>query len=227
MQRPGGFARNSHSTGSRIPNALLLSMPHSSRQGDWPVDGKLTLEIISSVASTVMSTVLAVVALVFSYRQNIGWEPVALVSKNGMGGVGQSDDQFLSLGIEFWNRRKYPLNLRALLVRTIGVELTDESFYGPSKDFVKGNLLIRKTETVVGPNESLRLEVELPFRNQSLDAMRAELIVELRYFDPQANKTRITTLKHKHFYPELGWKLTEEERDRVLSAYRATSSSQN
>lgn len=191
------------------------------------MDSKLTLEIISSVASTVMSTVLAVVALIFSYRQNIGWEPVALVSKNGMGCAVQSGDQFLSLGIEFWNRRKYPLSLRALIVRAIGVKLVDESFYGPFEDFVSGNILIRKTETVLGPNESLRFEVELPFRDQSLDAMRAELIVELLYFDPQANKTRTTTLKHKHSYPAMGWNLTEEERDKARAAYRAASSAQS
>src|SRR5687767_12504094 len=71
-----------------------------------------TLSAVSSIALTAMSTIVASVALVFSFRQNVGWKPVLLVTHSQMSGKGGEWKFNLTVQVEIWNRRKYPVVVR-------------------------------------------------------------------------------------------------------------------
>src|SRR5687768_10411421 len=89
------------------------------------------LEIVSSIASTIMSTVVAIVALVFTYRQNVGWPPVALVTGSAMQGTGGRWEFKFRLTVEFWNRQKYPVAMRIAVAEISGLELLRVDPSGP------------------------------------------------------------------------------------------------
>jgi hypothetical protein len=100
----------------------------------------LTLDTVSTIASTAMSTIVAVVALIFTYRQNVGWRPVALVTASSMSGTGGTWEFKLSLTVEFWNRRKYPVSIRSAKANISGVKLKNSSKTKmEDKQFVQNN----------------------------------------------------------------------------------------
>jgi hypothetical protein len=177
-----------------------------------PVDA---LEAISSVALTGMSTVVAGVALVFSYRQNVGWEPVLLVSASGLSGIGGQRRYKIILTLEFWNRRKYPVALRELIATVEGVTLLNQSARSESGPVVHSNRFFQHLTAVVAPHQHSEFTVEVEFEDQWLDTMRPLFKIEVGYFDAHRNKQRKAALEHKFFYPELGWKKSADERAKI------------
>lgn len=179
-----------------------------------------TLSAVSSVAMTAMSTVVAIVALVFSYRQNAGWKPIALIvgqSMRGVGGVGMLE---FEVDIEFWNRRKYPIVIRAISANVSGFVLKSSEPSADLEAFIRGNRLVQKVANAVNPNDQFRIQIPFGVERESLDAMRPLFDIEIMYFDPLVGKERIAKLSHKLFYPDLGWKLTAEERENARRRFR-------
>lgn len=79
----------------------------------------MTFETIASLASTITSAVLASVALLFSYRQNIGWPPIAFLTASGLkAGNGKKS---VTVTVELWNRRKYPVVVRQISMTAMGL----------------------------------------------------------------------------------------------------------
>lgn len=66
------------------------------------------LSDLASIATAIASVVIAAVALAFSYRQNRGWSPIAVLADATL-----SSTDF-SISVEFWNRRPYPITLRSI-----------------------------------------------------------------------------------------------------------------
>ncbi len=178
-------------------------------------------EVIASFAQTFMATVVAVVALTFSYRQNVGWKPVMLVTNSMMKGIGGSQTYTFVLTVEFWNRRKYPVALRNSIATITGVELIDSDSSRPfQSDYVRKNKVVKQLEIAVEPSSSETLTFEVSFKDQSLDAMRPEFGVAVSYFDPHKNKVKKLKLTHKFFHPDLGWSKTQPQRAAALEAFR-------
>ena len=179
------------------------------------VDSSLTLEVVAAIASTMTSAVLATVALVFSYRQNVGWKPIAFQSGAALKGL---DGEFcIVLTIEFWNRRRYPTVIRRVGMVASGVTILDQT--QDSGDYIKSGRLRREVNKPIGPGEHLRMDLEVKFRDQSLDAMQAAFDVKVYYFDPYRGKNKYITFNHEFFYPDLGWKLSEVERKEITDRY--------
>lgn len=178
------------------------------------------LEIVASIASMVMSTVLSIVALVFTYRQNVGWRPVALVTGTMISGAGGKWHYTLHLSVEIWNRHKYPIALRFTRAKISGVEILDESSNNPDKrDFISNNEVVKDLSLMVEPSKSEKIDFKLRFENQSLDALRPLFDVSIAYFNPQKNRDETITLKHRFFYPALGWGKSDAERTAALKAF--------
>ncbi|WP_133251551.1 hypothetical protein [Zavarzinia aquatilis] len=177
------------------------------------------LEIISSVASTVMSTVVATVALVFSYRQNVGWRPVVLATDSSLSSTSGSHLFKFSVTIEFWNRRKYPVALRSSRTKVTGLDIFDENSGVKDDKFVENNIVYQEFGAIVEPSASHRFVIEVLFGEQCMDAMRPLFDVTLEVFDPHRNRRRELKISHKIFYPDLGWKKSEGERRAAAEAY--------
>lgn len=171
--------------------------------------GEISLEALSalsSVALTAMSTIVAGVALLVSYRQNVGWKPVVLVTGTALGGSASERRYTMTLQLEFWNRRKYPLALRFLSARIDGVELADSSATSELGPDIRRNRLRQQLTDLVAPHAHSRMPVAVTFEKQSLDAMKPLFQFEIGYFDPRLNRLEKMRVEHRFFYPELGWK---------------------
>ena len=179
-----------------------------------------TLELIATIASTVMSTTLAIVALVFSHRQNVGWAPVAFASKPYMSGTGGSWEFTISVTVEFWNRRRYPIALRFVRGDITGVEiLAVRATLDTPRSFAQNNYVYTEPDAVVGPQSSSEVIVPITFKDQSLDALKPQFDFTIGYFDPRANKEEELCFTFKAFYPEMGWKKSEGERSELMKTY--------
>jgi len=179
-----------------------------------------TLEGVSSIAMTAMSTIVASVALLFSYRQNAGWKPLALIVGQSMSGVGGGIGiHEFEVHIEFWNRRRYPVVVRGISVNVDGFKLKSNEPSAGAEPYVRGNCLIQKVSRAVNPGDQFLIKLPFGFENESLDAMRPLFSIELSYFDPHAGRERRLKIQHKHFYPELGWKLDEAQREEARQRY--------
>lgn len=64
-----------------------------------------SIDVVSSITTAVTSTVIAAVALLFTYRQNVGWKPVLLVTQSSMNGIGGGTRLSFEVTVEFWNRQ--------------------------------------------------------------------------------------------------------------------------
>lgn len=179
-----------------------------------------TLEVISTVASTAMSMVVAVVALIFSYRQNVGWPPVALVTGSNMSGTGGSWKFTFSVTVEFWNRRKYPIALRTATADLSGVTILNVNAIGPnSKDYVRNNCAFKELKLAVQPAASETFTFEVDFEDQSLDALRPLFEITIKYFDPSKNRRETLSIKHRFFYPEMGWAKSDQDRQEIARLF--------
>jgi|SRR5579884_614517 len=167
-----------------------------------------------------MSTVVAVVALVFSYRQNIGWDPVVLASRSKIREVEQFWDYELSIRFEFWNRRKYPLSMRYMRVALSGAEAKQFVISGDGERTFTGPFAYNELDTVVAPHTSFAVLIRAKLGEQCLDALRPRFDIELSYFDPRTNRDSNLRSEHKCFYPGLGWKLSEDERLEVTRQFQ-------
>lgn len=181
-----------------------------------------TLKALPSLALTAMSTVVAAVALFVSYRQSVGWKPIVLVSQTTMQGGDPVGRRSFRIVLELWNRRKYPLAVRGVSTKISGFVVLDQSSKerNPEVALVQRNSLYLKAETVVEPQGHAPFVLEVHFDEQSIDAMRPQFDVTVTYFDPHRNKLRNHELSHRLFYPQLGWKLSEDEREKARFDYR-------
>lgn len=126
-----------------------------------------------------MSTVVASVALVFSYRQNVGWKPILLALEASVG-----DDKVLRLRIEFWNRRKYPLTLTYLYVGIDGIDLDSRTI------FTKLNYQL------VAPDSSVTIPIEAKCKSKPDDKDHPRLFAMLTYFNSYKGREQDLTIRH-------------------------------
>ncbi|RVQ68768.1 hypothetical protein EKN06_00600 [Croceicoccus ponticola] len=167
-----------------------------------------------------MSTTLAIVALIFSHRQSVGWAPVAFASKPVMSGTGGSWEFTITVTVEFWNRRRYPVALRFVRADITGVDILDvRSTLEVPRSFAHKNCVYTEPDAVVGPQTSSQVEVAIIFKDQSLDALKPQFDFKIGYFDPRANKEEELQFSFKAFYLEMGWNKTEGERSEFMKTY--------
>lgn len=170
------------------------------------------VETITSIANVATTVILASVALIFSFRQNVGWKPICFVAGGSFSGRGGSQEYELSVSIEFWNRRKYPVVVRDMTIHVSGVTIENRDYAGVEEDYIRGNRLVRRIGKPVAPSEHIVLDAALPFENQSLDAMQPLFDVTIRYFDPYRNKHHTAEFRHLHFSQSSdGQKLTKRD----------------
>lgn len=115
---------------------------------------------------------------------------------------------------------KYPVVVRTAGATITGVDVLDASTGTPGKrDYVHKNVAHKQLDAAVDPETSHKVTFDVSFKGQSLDAMRPLFDIQLSYFDPRKNADCALALKHRFFYPELGWKKSEEQRKEAEQAF--------
>lgn len=164
-----------------------------------------TPEIISSVASTVMSTTVALVALVFSYRQNVGWSPVALTTYEEIITPRASDGLEIELTVEVWNRRKYPIAVRDVRALISGVTLVNKLATARSGPYIQDNLFYEQAKHTIEPGKSVELKIRVECEEQPLNKFRPEFTISIGLLDPRRGTNSRLELKNRFMFPEFGW----------------------
>lgn len=179
-------------------------------------------ELLATASSIFMSTTLAIVALLFSYRQNVGWPPVFLISSGHLQGVGGLKDFSIVLKIEAWNRRKYPVSFRSLYFNFSGIEIDKVRFSSGNTLNVKSQkYAFERFEQIIPPNAGHEIAVEFVCHAQPFDIIQPYFDLKIYLFDPHLNKEREIKLNHKFGYPHFGWEKTEGQRAEIKRLFES------
>jgi hypothetical protein len=173
---------------------------------------------VTSAALTAMSTIVAAVALIFSFRQNVGWKPILLVKGNEISNPGDYRYRFtMKVAVEVWNRRRYPVILRSFEATVSGVELVNQNPMDNRDEprFVRSNRVACPMQTIVSPSEQESWDIACDFQDQFMDSITPEFVIQVHYFDPYRNREDRLTLTHKFFYPHLGWDKSPAQREAI------------
>lgn len=148
------------------------------------------LELISSASLTVMGLTVSVVAAVFTYRNNFGWAPLALITSIGLSSGRKYPGKYnATVDIEVWNRRKYPIIVRCISIKIVGLEIISDTQNFDEWWLYSSSELISDNEHTISPQSHERREIVAPFAASSLDALQCPIIVEVVLFDPRLNRT--------------------------------------
>jgi len=161
----------------------------------WGITMTITLDLptmqwVSTTALTLASLTVSIVAAIIGYRNSRGWEPVLLLSVDGLasGIPGAS----ISVKFEIWNRRKYPI-----VIRFIEISLREHQLLNDERKqlqdwenwWIFHNKVCHQASTTVEPgkHESFRRGVlfKPPQKFEGLTA-----VVACWYFDPLLAKKK-------------------------------------
>lgn len=150
-------------------------------------------QFVAYVSLTIAGLTVAIVSLRFSYRQNLGWDPLLLITSHGLRSI-MIHGHAATLSMEFWNRRKYPVVLRSAAVNFSVLDLE-----APSARKVDGEpawvvnaarkCMYCRPEEALEANGHKKLLVEAPFKKRSLDDLVDEMTITMTYYDPRRNRT--------------------------------------
>ncbi len=172
------------------------------------------LQLVSSASLTLMGLTVSIVAATFTYRNNFGWRPLALVTSIGLSsGDGERGTYNALVDVEVWNRRKYPLIVRGVSVKIEGLDLVEERKPGKREWYLYRNKLMLDEEYTIAPQTHEKHQASAPFNTTSLDALRCPILVEVMIFDPRMNKTETVTARGLYSFnsshvlepPRSGW----------------------
>lgn len=156
------------------------------------------LQIITNATLTIVGICVAAASLYVAYRNNFGWDPIALIGGIGLKGVGGEHLEFSAvITLEIWNRRKYPVSIRHINLDIQNLKIRRHRTKGPNEKWLIGsNYVSHLTPHILGPNEHERHEIEVPFTAPSLDALNAPIHIRVAYFDPKRHVTKVLTFDH-------------------------------
>ncbi len=141
--------------------------------------------------------------MMFGYRQNFGWKPIALVTSHGLSSGNVDGYYGATLDVEIWSRRRYPIVVRHVEVKTQVVEFEGnlKGWTYPDNWFVnRKDQLIYRTEISLDPSGKAPLSFELPFKKRTLDDLVDLFTIRIDYFDPRLAKLEAIDIQYKfHF----------------------------
>lgn len=159
-------------------------------------------QVVTTAILTVVGLCVAVASLLVAYRNNFGWRPIIIIPGWGMRANPSSEkregpstpadyDNTVEIPIEVWNRRKYPVVVRHIVVQ-ISERVQFEVIAPPTGHREGWHMNSERTSltdpVTVAPSSHHVFECKVPFRTTSYDAMRAHMVITVSYFDPRKNK---------------------------------------
>ena len=168
------------------------------------------LQLIAYVALTMASVTITAVSALFGYRQNFGWKPILLTTNHSLSGQGNVDLHQAIIDFEFWNRRKYPLVVRAIIVQFENMDLIKDN-----KSTIISNIewhpyrngYITRPGQRLEPASHSGFQARQGFKAGSLDSLKGKVSIELLYSDPlEAEEISITATRDYSFQFEVAKK---------------------
>lgn len=170
-----------------------------------------SIQLAISIAGLIIGSVIALAGSIIAYRNAYGAAPIYLVSSWGIQVKQQEDPEnffVLSMTIECWNRRKYPIVLNGGVVTFPGLRFKMVYRYPKSEKhkltiFSDQNSLymnFRSGDSVkLDPGTHYSFKIDFPFEKPKtridIDTM-GKLV--LYYFDPTSNKRKRLHGQHRY-----------------------------
>jgi hypothetical protein len=158
-------------------------------------------QLVAYVALTCAGVTVAIVSLSFSYRQNFGWPPSAIIWSHGLKGGGGDPRVKATFEIDFWNRRTYSVLVAAVEVEFENLVIDWASKLSTDKGgwhFTTQNRAIWRGRSVVDPKSLFHWELQAPMMpEQSLDAIDTTIRVTVHWFDPRKQKRMSRSFSHR------------------------------
>jgi hypothetical protein len=168
-------------------------------------------QIIASATLALASVIVAAASALFSYRNNFGWKPTVILGRVGMQGayvidqigrVNPPDEQpryQVGISIEFWNRRKYPVVIRKMVLKAEGLDIVQE--VGPVEggwNYFQGRFSIRPGNSVAASSSDNHTVVIPHNVGDDPTKVRSPLRVTVDFYDPRLN--RVSTIEVEEQY---------------------------
>lgn len=169
------------------------------------------VQLIISVLGLIIGSVIATAGSIIAYRNVYGAAPIYLVSSWGIGVNAEEEPEnffVLSMTIEFWNRRKYPIVLNGGVVTFPGLKFKMVYRYleSPNKLTISSDknsclyMNFRSGNSVkLDPGMHYSFKINFPFEKPKtrveIDTMAK---LALYYFDPASNKRKRLHGRHRY-----------------------------
>lgn len=148
-------------------------------------------QFIASVALTLASITIATVSAVFAYRNNFGWEPIALATSIWLHGKSDGSKTYKgAVHFEIWNRRKYPIVVRRIRADFLDITIDEPPNRQYGKWYMTAAWGMYREEHTIPPQSHEKHVLEFPFTTVSIDGLNAPITFTIHYFDPRANDVR-------------------------------------
>jgi len=154
-------------------------------------------QIGASILLGVSAFVVAVLGLNWSYRNNFGWKPIALITSSGEQWKKGSGDHYAFIHLEVWNRFKYPITIRQMRISTFNLPVRRVLEFAPGgKWYINTNEVRHYGDHVIPPNSLMHNEILIPINVPNY--LRTTLGVKIDWFDPRRNKDYIIMFDHAY-----------------------------
>lgn len=151
-------------------------------------------QIVANITTTVAGLCVSVASLVFGYRNNFGWKPLAIVLSHGSEGTNKPELINVTLRFEVWNRRKYPIALRAIKIAYPSYLLIESQPYPWIG--IEPKELYRPLEEQLAPTTHKEFSTSVTHDRTKRQNSRSPLaVVAIYYFDPRLNKEKKITIR--------------------------------
>jgi hypothetical protein len=157
-----------------------------------------TLQLIAYVSLTLASVTVALTSLFMAYRQNFGWKPILFIISVG-GGRGARGHS-VTTEFEFWNRKKYPINItfvsvdysKTRIARGGNPPLSDGwGINGEHRIFNENRMTIK-------PTENKYFQTVTPIDTSSVLDISENVTISVFYFDPIKNRIMCVVVDTEH-----------------------------
>jgi hypothetical protein len=157
-----------------------------------------TLQLIAYVSLTLASVTVAVTSLFMAYRQNFGWKPILFIISVG-GGRGARGHS-VTMEFEFWNRKKYPINITFISIDYSTTRIA-RGGHPPLCDgwAINGeHRIFNANHTTIKPTENKYFQTAAPIDMSSVLDISENVTISLFYFDPIKNRIKriVTDTEH-------------------------------
>jgi hypothetical protein len=159
---------------------------------NWLDANNKQISALGSIVFGLSGAVVAWVALRLNYRNSYGWKPMVLLKTYGIGQAGGWTE--VNCTFEVWNRRKYPIVVREVIVSFGNTKVDDEApaNFGEETEWHVTNrgMLVSSKNITVEPATRQDFDAGGPIKTGTgaLGDGHSQIVIYVDIFDPRENR---------------------------------------
>lgn len=161
-------------------------------------------QLVAYVSLTIASITVAITSVVIGWWQIFGWRPTVFVTGIGVSRFEAADIYQAIITFEVWNRRKYPIAINGgssiIFGKTVVVDGPENSGWQKWRN----TMCYYGDKIRIEPLSHVQIIVDARLKAENRDAIADSWLVEIKYFDPTANKELTMSAVAHYLQPEHG-----------------------